>query len=128
MPGQKFVNPHSYNFDTVGRYELIYPTIQDARITVKKNAVGIVLSEKHSGSDIQVSDSIFLVNCMQQMIRLNKVNCLHKGDFESCTGKRYLVCVDGSPSSFQAFESALKLIEPDKDHLFFVTGMEFTNS
>lgn len=112
MPGQKFVNPHIYNFENAGRYELIYPTIQDARTTVKKNAIGIVLSEKVSGTDLQ------------QMTRLNKVNCLHKGDFESCAGKRFLICVDGSPSSFQAFESALKLIEPEKDHLFFVTVRE----
>jgi len=112
MPGFRFSNPYQYDFTQSSHFELIYPNIQDARHTVKNNSVHILLNERHGGSVIE------------EMQKLNKVNCLHKGDFENCTGKRYMVCVDGTESSRQAFENTLKLINPSRDHLFFVTVRE----
>ncbi len=59
---------------------------------------------------------------VHKMQTLNNVNCLHKGNFESCKGKKIMVAIDGSSSSNNVFENALKLMDPTKDHLFIVTG------
>lgn len=59
---------------------------------------------------------------MDEMQKLLKVNCLHKGDFDSCVGKRWVVAVDGSMSSYLALDEALKLVHPRKDHVFVITG------
>ncbi len=58
---------------------------------------------------------------IEEMQKLLKVNCLHKGDFDTTKGKKFLVAVDGSLSSHSALETALKLVEED-DHLFVVTS------
>ncbi len=35
-----------------------------------------------------------------------------------------MVCVDGTEASRNAFENSLKLLDPEKDHLFVVTVRE----
>jgi hypothetical protein len=59
---------------------------------------------------------------VDEMQKLLKVNCLHKGDFGSCKGKKWMVAVDGSNSSYLALEETLKLADPVKDHVFVITG------
>jgi hypothetical protein len=59
---------------------------------------------------------------VDEMQKLLKVNCLHKGDFGSCKGKKWMVAVDGSLSSYLALEEALKLADHKKDHIFVITG------
>ncbi len=61
---------------------------------------------------------------VDEMQKLLKVNCLHKGDFGSCKGKKWMVAVDGSNSSYLALEETLKLADPVKDHVFVITGTD----
>ncbi len=61
---------------------------------------------------------------LEEMQKLLKVNCLQKGEFDSTKGKKFLIAVDGSLSSHQALETALKLVEED-DHLFVVTSLRW---
>jgi hypothetical protein len=51
-----------------------------------------------------------------------RVNCLHRGNFLECTGKKYMICIDGSDSSLEAFQAVIKLMNPTIDHLFIVCG------
>jgi nucleotide-binding universal stress UspA family protein len=92
-------------------FEVTYPTMVEARHLIVRNARRI-LSESVSGSDLA------------EMKRLNRVNCLHRGNFENTKGKRYLVCVDGSDSANTAFENTLKLMDHQNDHLFIVSVRE----
>jgi hypothetical protein len=59
---------------------------------------------------------------LKKMEKLNSVNCLKRGNFDTTQGRRYMVCVDGSESSKIAFMNTVQLIDPTKDHLFLVTG------
>jgi hypothetical protein len=61
---------------------------------------------------------------VSEMQKLLKVNCLRKGDFQSCKGKRWMVPVDGSLSSYLALEETIKLVDPAKDHIFVITGTQ----
>ena len=77
---------------------------------IEKDAWKILMVEHPSTSELQ------------DMKKLNKVNCLHKGNFDACTGKRYMICIDGTKSAKEAFQNVLKLVDPSKDHVFVVTG------
>ena len=85
-------------------------TILELYHTIAKNSANILSNEYPTSDEIK------------KMERLNIVNCLHRGNFDSTQGKRYMVCVDGSESARIAFTHTLKLIDPAKDHLFIVTG------
>jgi len=87
-------------------------TIQESEYQIGKHSTNILMTENPTDADVH------------KMQSLNKVNCLHKGNFESCQGKKIMVAVDGSSSSNTAFEHALKLMDPKKDHLFIVTVRE----
>lgn len=98
-------------------FELTYPTIEEAEHTIVKNAHKIMQSEHYTDSEIS------------EMRKLNRVNCLKRGNFEEIDdankgGKKYLIGIDGSDSAHSAFESILKLMDHEKDHLFFVTVRE----
>jgi len=58
---------------------------------------------------------------VDEMQKLLKVNCLKKGEFDGCKGKRWLVAVDGSLSSYLALEECIKLADDFNDHVFVVT-------
>eukprot|EP01118_Nematostelium_gracile_P017198 TRINITY_DN726_c0_g1_i1.p2 TRINITY_DN726_c0_g1~~TRINITY_DN726_c0_g1_i1.p2 ORF type:complete len:223 (-),score=45.78 TRINITY_DN726_c0_g1_i1:45-713(-) len=89
-----------------------FDTIEEAEHKIGKDAWRILMTEKPSQKEIA------------DMKKLNRVNCLHKGNFDSCQGKRYMICIDGSKSAKESFLNALKLINPEKDHLFIVTVRE----
>nr|BAK01870.1 predicted protein [Hordeum vulgare subsp. vulgare] len=95
-----------YNF-----FELTYPTIEEAERTIMKNASRI-LREEH-----------FTQEQIAEFKKLNRVNCLHRGKFEECRGKIYMVGVDGSESAKAAFDNILQLMNDD-DHVFFVCVRE----
>jgi len=96
--------------------------------------------DNYCKQSIRVAESFILKNTkniiwvnkdkhtVDEMQKLLKVNCLHKGNFGSCRGKKWMVAVDGSVSSYLALEEALKLANPLKDHLFIVTVREKTVS
>lgn len=86
-------------------------SMQEAEKEIYRNSNKIIMS-------YQPSQDEFL-----QMKKLNRVNCLHRGNFEGCTGKRYMVTVDGTNSANIGFETTLKLLNPS-DHLFIVTVRE----
>lgn len=93
-------------------FELTYPTIEEAEKDIVKNASRIIHDSKYPESEIA------------QFRKLNRVNCLKRGNFEECVGKKYLIGIDGSDSARAAFESIIKLMDHQKDHLFFVTVRE----
>eukprot|EP01114_Cavostelium_apophysatum_P001881 TRINITY_DN11653_c0_g1_i2.p1 TRINITY_DN11653_c0_g1~~TRINITY_DN11653_c0_g1_i2.p1 ORF type:complete len:392 (+),score=93.13 TRINITY_DN11653_c0_g1_i2:123-1298(+) len=93
-------------------FELTYPTIEEAAHNVAKHAHRILNGEHYSTEDIA------------EMKKLNRVNCLHRGRFEDCKGKIYMVAIDGSESAKAAFQSTLRTLDPERDHLFFVTVRE----
>ena len=85
-------------------------SIYDAMSNIKKNSSNITNTENPSTEEVRKMD------------KLNVVNCLHRGAFEGTKGKRWLIAIDGTESSHHAFESAIKLIDIEKDHVFLVTG------
>lgn len=87
-------------------------SMQQAEKNIRKNAHKILSTEHPTSQE--------LLN----MKKYNRVNCLHKGNFTACTGKRYLIAVDGTKSSRDAFEATLKLVDPKEDHIFIVTVRE----
>jgi len=93
-------------------FELTYKSIAEAYRSITRNSSRILAEERATQKDIL------------DMKKLNKVNCLHKGNFEQMTGRRYMVAVDGSESSKTALGIALKLVNPSTDHLFIVTVRE----
>jgi len=92
--------------------EFTMKPILESEYNISKNSNNILMTEKPSELDIE------------RMEKLNKVNCLHRGSFETCVGKRYMVAIDGSPSSHEAFENTVKMMDPAKDHLFIATVRE----
>jgi len=93
-------------------FELTYKSIAEAYRSITRNSLRILTEERATQKDIL------------DMKKLNKVNCLHKGNFEQMTGRRYMVAVDGSESSKTALGIALKLVNPSTDHLFIATVRE----
>jgi len=100
------------DFGEYRTFELTYPNIGEAEFSINRNAWKILMTEKPSQTELI------------QMKKYNRVNCLHKGNFDKCTGKRYLVCVDGTESSREAFNSTVNLLDKARDHLFIVTVRE----
>jgi len=94
------------------KYPQTFETIEEAGAVISKEAWKILMTEHPTPKEFA------------EMKRLNRVNCLHKGNFDACRGKRYLVCIDGTNSSKEGFRNCLKLIDPDKDHLFIITVRE----
>jgi len=92
----------SYN-----HFELTFSTIEEAQRVIMKNSSRILQDESYSSEKIA------------EMKRLTRVNCLHRGKFEQCQGKIYMVAVDGSESAKAAFECILRTMN-DNDHVFFV--------
>jgi len=88
--------------------------INETSVEISKNAWDVIAANRQSITD----ENIF------NMERLNRVNCLHKGNFNECEGKKYMVCVDGTDSSLQAFSNIVKLMNPKLDHLFIVCVRE----
>src|SRR5687768_13331526 len=61
-------------------------TILEAEHAISRNTHNILMTENPTDDNLH------------QMQKLNIVNCLHKGNFDACQGKRYLVAIDGSES------------------------------
>jgi len=118
----------------VGRHK------QEAKMMMlKPNATFKEFAEdNYCKQSIRVAESFILKNTkniiwvnkdkhtVDEMQKLLRVNCLHKGDFGSCKGKKWMVAVDGSNSSYLALEETLKLADPVKDHVFVITVREKT--
>ncbi|PRP77967.1 hypothetical protein PROFUN_14071 [Planoprotostelium fungivorum] len=105
----------SCDFGEHRTFELTYPNIGEAEFSINRNAWKILMTEKPSQAELV------------QMKKYNRVNCLHKGAFDRCSGKRYMVCVDGTESSREAFHSTIALMDKVKDHLFIITVRERVN-
>jgi len=86
-------------------------SMQEAEKEISRNASKILVSTQPNQEELL------------HMKKYNRVNCLHRGNFENCKGKRYMVAIDGTESSRAAFESCLPLVGPE-DHLFIVTVRE----
>jgi len=92
--------------------------------------------ENYSKQSIQVAETFILKNkknilwvdkdkhTVDEMQKLLKVNCLRQGDFAGCKGKKWMVGIDGSLSSYLALEETMKLADPAKDHIFVTTVRE----
>jgi len=93
------------------RFLLDYPTIQSA---VWTNILSdrFLKSKRHNYTSDQISE----------MKQLNSSLWIHRGNFEQCRGKRYMVAIDGSMSSTAAFESLLNTTITNDDHVFLVTA------
>jgi len=97
-PGMKDLEPTSTHMEQTdptklyNRFELTFPTIEEAERTIVKNASKILHDHNYSHDEIA------------EMKKLNRVNCLKRGNFEDSDGKRYMVAIDGSESAKQAFE------------------------
>jgi len=89
-----------------------FDTIEEAEHKIGKDAWKILMVEQPTDKELA------------EMKKLNRVNCLHKGNFDSCTGKRYMVCIDGTKSAKDAFFNVMKLVDPERDHVFIVTVRE----
>jgi len=92
-------------------YDMQYETINIAERCIKKYWDKIVCMELERLSEKEMSE-------MEDQIQ---VNCLKKGNFERCRGKKYFLAVDGTDASNRAFDIAIKILEPKKDHLFICT-------
>jgi nucleotide-binding universal stress UspA family protein len=111
----KEINGNHDSDDTSNEVELKTNTILESERIITKNTNNILMTENVNSCDLE------------KMKKLNIVNCLHKGNFNVCFGRRIMVAVDGSPSAHRAFESALKMIDRFNDHLFIVTSMIYSN-
>jgi len=69
--------------------------------------------------------SIYTSDQISEMKRLNSSLWIHRGNFEQCRGKRYMVAVDGSTSCTAAFESLLNTMLTNDDHVFLVTARKY---
>jgi len=112
MPGYKQSSPNFTYPEKDKRFELTFPNMEEATRCVTKNSFHFLNTERPTSRDE-----------IAEIKKLNRVNCLHRGKFENCSGKIYMVAVDGTKSADEAFEHTLKLLNPE-DHLFFVTVRE----
>jgi hypothetical protein len=87
-----------------------FQTIYEAEHSIKKYWDKIVAMELERLTDTE----------LQEMEAQLQVNCLRKGNFDNCQGKKYFIPVDGTESANRAFEVALRVISPH-DHLFICT-------
>lgn len=62
---------------------------------------------------------------LNRMRKLLSINCLHHGNLEHATGKRWMIALDGSSASRRTWEETIKAIEPN-DHLVIVTAQDKT--
>lgn len=113
MPGTKELEPTTTHKEEEDphKFHQTFETITEAEYQVEKDAWKIIMLENPSPKELM------------EMRKLNRVNCLHRGNFVNCAGKKYMVCVDGTASAKEAFQNTLKLLDPKEDHLFIVLGM-----
>jgi len=108
-------------------------SIQVAETFILKNKKNILWFSAqvllfHFASAAQSRLCVFRVDkdkhTVDEMQKLLKVNCLRQGDFAGCKGKKWMVGIDGSLSSYLALEETMKLADPAKDHIFVTTGSD----
>jgi len=61
---------------------------------------------------------------VRRLKRQIDINCSHRGNYEECTGRRYLLGFDGTLASQHALEHLMSVANPDCDHIFVATIRE----